>query len=57
MYCFAYVDYIDASNPNVPMKTSCCRELDPDVGGGLSTYRGTFVLGAHSERSEHNYAD
>lgn len=57
LYCFAYVDYIDGSEPPIPRKTSCCRVLDSVRGGALSFTQGAFIKTVDSEMTEYNYAD
>ncbi len=59
LYCFAYVDYIDGSEPPIPRKTSCCRIFDPvrSEGASRSVLRGAFIQTAWTEMTEYNYAD
>jgi hypothetical protein len=58
LLCFAYVDYTDGSPDGAVMKTSCCRQLEADwTGQAHATFRGAFVSGDRSDKSEHNYTD
>lgn len=53
LYCFAYVEYLDASD--LPRKTSCCRVLRPSPREALSVIDGIFIK--PEKESEYEYAD